>query len=572
MKMIKKPAFILLAVLTACLVPFSAFAGSYSNTAYYFSSYDVEINVTEDNILQITENIDAYFNQPRHGIYRNIPTKNSVKRADGTTGQTNAKIRSIRCSDDYSTSLENGCLVMQIGDEDVMLTGPHHYEISYDYNLGRDILDGADELYYNIIGDGWDTYIQNVTFKITMPKEFDPALLGFSSGAYGTEGTDKIEYYVNGNEISGRLTSDLAPYEAFTVRLELPDGYFYFNESAHMARLALMIAIPVLCLLFVLLIWSKFGKDKKVDEIVEFYPPEGMSSADVSFWRKGSFVNNDAVGLLIELANEGYLRINDYEHSDYYDGFDGYSIEFVKDYDGGDRNKYIFFTGLFGGGRKTVTEGQLENDFYIYLNSITANYNDYSMKTKVFSKYSLLWRIVCWIAVVISFAVDFIILTGTFGTFDKIAAFALGMVILIVSFVLSFFVRKRTDEGFLNLQKIEGFKLFLETAEKERIEELVADNPEYFYDILPYAYVLGVTDEWIAQFKDIAIENPDWYYGGTLTGVRMFSFVENMLMSCENAMISVPQTSSSGGGGFTSSGGGGGFSGGGSGGGGGGSW
>lgn len=50
--------------------------------------------------------------------------------------------------------------------------------------------------------------------------------------------------------------------------------------------------------------------------------------------------------------------------------------------------------------------------------------------------------------------------------------------------------------------------------------------------------------------------------------MRMFSFIENMLLSCENAMVSVPQASS-GGKGFSS---GGGFSGGGSGGGGGGSW
>lgn len=570
MKAIKKSVFALLAVLTVFFTPFSAIADSYSNMAYYFSSYDVEINVTEDNILQVTENIDAYFNQPRHGIYRNIPVKNSVGRTDGTTGQTSAKIRNIRCSDDYSPSLEDGSYVMQIGDEDVTLTGAHHYEISYDYNLGRDILDGADEFYYNIIGDGWDTYIQNVTFKITMPKEFDPALLGFSTGAYGTAGTDTIEYYVNGNEISGRFTADLAPYEAFTVRLELPDGYFYFNETAHTARIALMIVIPIICLLFVILIWAKFGRDKKVTEVVEFYPPEGMSSADVAFWRKGSFVNSDAVGLLIELANEGFLRINDYEHSDYYNGFDSYSIEYVKMYDGDDENKRIFFAGLFEGGRKSVTESQLENEFYVYLNSITSNY--ISMRTKVFSKYSLLWRAVCWAAVIVSFVINVFIIIGTFGTWDKIAAFAAGAVILIVSFVISFFVRKRTEEGFLNLQKIEGFKMFLETAEKEKIESLVCDNPEYFYDILPYAYVLGVSDKWIEQFENIAVEKPDWYYGGTLSGVGMFNFVERMLLSCESAMISVPQTSSSDGGGFSSSGGGGGFSGGGSGGGGGGSW
>lgn len=563
MKAFKKSVFSLLAVLIVLFVPFSAFANDYSFKPYYFSSYDVEINVTEDNILQVTENIDANFNQPRHGIYRNIPVKNSVQRADGTTGTTRAKISHVRCSDNYSSSFENSSYVMQIGDEDVTLTGPHHYEISYDYKFGKDIADGADEFYYNIIGDGWDTYIQNVTFKITMPKEFEPALLGFSSGAYGTEGTDKIEYYVNGNEISGRLTSDLAPYEAFTVRLELPDGYFYFNESAHMARLALMIAIPVLCLLFVLLIWSKFGKDKKVDEIVEFYPPEGMSSADVAFWYKGAFTNQDAVPLLIELANEGYIKIGSGRRRN------DYVIERVKTYDGSDENKHIFFSGLFENGRKTVTGDDLEEKFYTYLNRITVNYSSFENRHRVYSSSSLALRVLCWAASIICFALNIFIFIGTFGTVDKVIAFAVGELICFIAFITAFFVRKRTDEGHMNLQKIKGFKMFLETAEKERLETLVDENPEYFYDIMPYAYVLGVSDKWMKKFENIAINPPSWYYGyNTFTFHTMYHFMNSTVRNCSEAMTSVPQTSSSGG----FSGGGGGFSGGGSGGGGGGSW
>lgn len=570
MKTVKKSVFVLLAFVFISAVPFSAFANEYGFKPYYIKNYDVCINVTEDNILQVTENIDVYFNQQRHGIYRYIPVKNNVERADGTTGETRAKISSVHCSDYFSSSSENGNYIMKIGDEDATITGDYNYEISYDYALGKDILDGADELYYNIIGTGWDTYIQNVSFKIIMPKEFDDSLLGFSVGRYGEKGTDDIIFNVNGNEITGNLTRDLLPNEAFTVRLQLPDGYFYFNQRDHITRICLMIGIPILCLLFVSVIWRKFGKDKKVNKIVEFYPPENMSSADVAFWHKGFFENNNAVALLIELASEGYLKIIDYENSDYYDGIVSYSIEYIKEYDGGDKNKRIFFDGLFESGRKSVTEAQLEDKFYVYLNTITANYNSFGMRTKVFSSFSLFWRVVCWVAVIISLAINFIIISGTFGTWDKIAAFALGAVILIVSFVFSFFVRKRTEQGFLNLQKIEGFKMFLETAEKEKLETLVYDNPEYFYDILPYAYVLGVSDEWINKFENIAVEKPNWYYGsGGLTGMRMFSFIENMLISCENAMVSVPQASS-GGKGFSS--GGGGFSGGGSGGGGGGSW
>ena len=41
----------------------------------------------------------------------------------------------------------------------------------------------------------------------------------------------------------------------------------------------------------------------------------------------------------------------------------------------------------------------------------------------------------------------------------------------------------------------------MKTVEKDKINELVEENPNYFYDILPYAYVLGVSDKWSKKFE-----------------------------------------------------------------------
>ena len=50
-------------------------------------------------------------------------------------------------------------------------------------------------------------------------------------------------------------------------------------------------------------------------------------------------------------------------------------------------------------------------------------------------------------------------------------------------------------------------------VEKDKLEMLVNDNPNYFFDILPYAYVLGVSDIWSKKFESIAIAPPTWYVG-----------------------------------------------------------
>ena len=57
-----------------------------------------------------------------------------------------------------------------------------------------DHLKDYDELYYNIIGSEWDTVIGNITFTITMPKDFDSSKLGFSSGSTGSTDNSNIKY------------------------------------------------------------------------------------------------------------------------------------------------------------------------------------------------------------------------------------------------------------------------------------------------------------------------------------------------------------------------------------------
>lgn len=542
-----------------------------SYVPYFFTAYNVDINVNENNSFDITEHISTYFNEQRHGIFRTIPTRNQVRRTDGTSHSVKAKIKNIKASENCDVSIENGNYVLQIGDADTYVEGEHDYTIKYTYMLGEDQNNGFDELYYNIIGDGWDTYIQNVTFKITMPKEFDKSKLGFSIGNYGTVGTYDINYDVNDNIITGSVARTLQPNEAVTVRLELEDGYFYFNKALYNFKLALLVAVPALLFIIVIILWSKFGKDKKAVQTVEFYPPNGMSSADIAFWQSGLIANNEKLTpMLIELANDGYIQIEEVETKSKKKS--EFAITKLKDsYDGNDRAKEIFFNGLFKNGRRSkIYESDLEDDFYLTLNIIRELYNKPEKRHKVFEAKSLYMRILAWVLCALSVFAVLFNFSNLFDSNLKYILTLVGIIICIISFVFSFFIRKRTDEAVDILGKINGFKNFLETAEKDKLEALVDDDPAYFYNILPYAYVLGVSDKWMKKFESIAVEPPQWYYGYYPYNYIMFShFMRDTINSASNAMVSMPVQSGSGGS-FSS--GGGGFAGGGSGGGGGGSW
>lgn len=550
----------------------------YSRMDYYISDYDVQIDVGENNVLNITEHITAYFNITSHGIYRYIPVTNYVEREDGSTGRVHARIKNVEVSEFVADSYwENGNYVMQIGSAYSTVIGEHDYVISYTYAMGRDIGNDFDELYYNLIGTGWSTYIQNVTFTINMPKAFDESKLGFSAGYYGEGGLSDIEYSVNGNVIKGRLTKELAPRQGFTVRLELPEGYFSYNYISLYAMLALAVMIPAAALIAVIVIWNKYGKDKKVVKVVEFYPPEGMNSLEVAYWYKGTAVQTDVVPLMIELANEGYININQVEKKKLLSKPE-FIIERVKDYDGNDDCKRIFFQGLFRyGNGKYTTRMDLEEKFYTYAERILAIVNSYKNRKEIFSSKSLAMRILGWVISVLSGAASIAVSALILDGYEKYFAALIGVAIAIVAFIVSFPIRKRTDRGHELLQKITGFKMFLKDAEKERLEELVDENPSYYYDILPYAYVLGVSDAWTKNFEGIVMQPPSWYSGTTaFERATFWHFMNRTMHTATASMISVPQSSSggysgggiSGGGGFS----GGGFSGGGSGGGGGGRW
>lgn len=51
-----------------------------------------------------------------------------------------------------------------------------------------------------------------------------------------------------------------------------------------------------------------------------------------------------------------------------------------------------------------------------------------------------------------------------------------------------------------------GFRDFLNTAEIDRINMLCDEDPHYFFNVLPYAMVFGLTDKWKNIFNDIELK------------------------------------------------------------------
>jgi uncharacterized membrane protein len=138
-----------------------------------------------------------------------------------------------------------------------------------------------------------------------------------------------------------------------------------------------------------------------------------------------------------------------------------------------------------------------------------------------------------------------------------------------------FLMRAPTLTGRRVMDEIEGFRMYLDTAEQFRLDRMRSPEltPEAFEMFLPYAFALGVENNWCDRFakefpQDMDGHNayrPHWYLGHNrgMAGLHHLGHSFNSSFSTAISSASSPPGSSSGSGGGGSSGGGGGGGGGG---------
>ena len=187
-KSIKLSAFVL-SLSALILMSFScvAYAEDYEDASltseslyngYEITAYDININVNKDNTLDVTEDITAYFHTAKHGIFRYIPYSYTMKQKDGKIKRLYQKAKNVKVNEEFDVHKENENCVIQIGDADTTIKGEKKYTISYTFVMGKDVNEGFDAFYYNIIGTGWDTTISDISFNIKMPdSSFDKSKL-----------------------------------------------------------------------------------------------------------------------------------------------------------------------------------------------------------------------------------------------------------------------------------------------------------------------------------------------------------------------------------------------------------
>ncbi|MCA9376212.1 MAG: DUF2207 domain-containing protein, partial [Candidatus Doudnabacteria bacterium] len=336
--------------------------------------------------------------------------------------------------------------------------------------------------------------------------------------------------------------------------------------------------LSLLGVVFVIWLWARFGKDPRGRGtiIAQYDPPPGLKPAEVGVVYDRKADTHDLTATIVWLAVHGYLKI-------VRTGKGKWTFEFTRTskQTGAGSGLTAFeqevYDGIFGAEdrKKTVKLSSLKGKFYVHLPVIQEALYTSVVEGGYFPNHpnNTPKRFVAGGLVL---SVGLVVLAFVAAAYFEGVLYFLMIPVAALLFLLSFFMAKRTPLGVETLEHIKGFKLFLTTAEKDRLA--FHQGPEKFTELfeeyLPFAVALQVEEEWAKRFADIYKGSPDWFVGDGMVDALVVSHMLSSIQSVSRAAFVAPPASTSSGSSWGGSSGfsGGGFSGGGFGGGGGGSW
>lgn len=554
----------------------------------YIDRADITVRFDKDGSLSIREEID--YLKPRgvtkRGIFRELPTR--VKEGDVTYNKsydlTLATRNGVR--ETVTNQSNSGTIVWRLGRSDVFLEdGIQKYVLEYNSDDWVFRYDDLDEVTWNVWGEYWAFPLKKLTGRIILPDGATAKQIAAYSGRYGRAEND-IKITQNGNIIEFESTKPLAAREAATLSVGVEKGVFDPLSAAekqarwwraHGALVGLVLLSPAI-LLFYFFNWSRLGRDPvKPPVFARYEPPKNYSAAAAHrILKKGIHGESALISTLLSLAIKGRLKIEVKKRETILSSLPESAYKHGKL----NAEESILFWNIFG---------RTRNEVVLRKKTPNSRFHKAQMRfdMRLNKDYSTDYRRINGKYIAMGIGLTVLGLVMVFSSFlipSSMVFWALVAGLILMNIIFMFLMPAPTKKGAQITSEIEGFKLYLETAEKLRLnaaevgtDQVPPMSVERYEAFLPYAVALDVEKPWTKHFEKtlpVAAENyqPNYYtsYRGGGFGLGGASGISrDMMKSLSSGVASARPIQTSSGGSSSS---GGGFSGGGGGGGGGGSW
>jgi hypothetical protein len=634
MKHLAKP-IALLCLLLALVLPAAA--------REEIRAFAADVLVRTDGSVRVIETIDVNAEgvDIRRGIYRDIPV--TMLGESGNKIRIDLDVHSVtRAGQDEPFRVERmgDFRRIWIGDPDAFIGRQvHRYVVTYTMErMVRPVADG-DEIYWNATGNYWDFPILQSVARVRLPEGAVIRDLAAYTGEVGSAESAVTITRESDSSAIFRTQRALAPGEGMSFAVSFQEGIVTYPQGfdALMQTVSDLreVWLPVFAVLALLIYnfaaWLRVGRDPPKGTIIPlFHPPKGFSPALAHYVHHWGFAGagwNAMTAAIFDLGVKGLVTIQNPGKTltvtttgkvpeeklpsgeqvlqSYFASRGAVTFDKANGKDLGTKrgefvaaieaeNRKVWFNNNIGFAILSFVLAAAMIGIMVFFDVlepvwlVAAIFGGVffgivgSVLFKVATGGSLVQRVVLGIGAVVFFG-NFA--GGALNTFTGItinSAAVAALSLVLISVVFAMLMRAPTVQGRKVMDEIEGFKLYLETAEKNRLN-INGEPPmtvERFERILPYAIALGVEKPWSEHFEAELARNsvsdargdgysPHWYSGrnGGFSSGGLSRAISTASSGMAAAMVAAQpvQASSSGSGG-------GGFSGGGGGGGGGGGW
>lgn len=588
-------------ILRLCLSYLIVFALCFSASAQdltgeHISLFDVEIALLKSGDVHVTETITIqdYEGQSRRGIFRELPAKkfNADFNIVEDVNYTMLSIKRDGQNEKYLEQRLGNAWQWRIGDAYTFLpNGSHQYELTYTVENEIRYRENYDELLWNVTGNYWNYPVTKARVRVKVPQNANIIDYNANSGRIGESGQNFTAQRLGG-EILFETIRPLHAGEGLTVSISVPKGqidglskseqrkYWWLKNGSLLILSLLSLSIFG----FYYYHWNRVGRDPaKMPVFARYKPPhfEGgeaySAAASARILKRGMVGDKAIISTLISIAGKGWMDIKVTKKTTTLTPSD----ESERKYELLSDEKKLF-NSLFGTDHSSIRLAGKPNSRF---NSARKDFD-----THIYREYSKDYYRINAIWIVLGFVLSVAGVGLAFSQFNGNSPplfMALLGSILVMNLLFLFLMPAPTKLGQSVRSEIQGFKLYMETAEKERFNAVQVGSDkeppmtqERYEAFLPYAIALNVEKPWTKYFKKTLpslAENyqPSYAHGsGLKSGYRSNpisainqGIVKNLSTGVQSARP-VSTSSSGSSSGFS----GGGFSGGGGGGGGGGSW
>ena len=412
------------------------------------------------------------------------------------------------------------------------------YPLNFTYTLSDVTVTENRKLYVVIpMLSGSDYTIQAMSFQVTMPGEisYKPS---FTSG-YLQSGVESIITYVSGgNMINGSITQALADQETLTMKIQVnPEefpGKLYIEREGNPEVLYM-----VLCGIAALIYWLLMLRNVPLIRRRETLPPEGITAGELGC--RLTMAGVDLTMMVFSWAQLGYVKIIPDRH--------GHVMIVKKMEMGNERTEFEnrCFQSLFSRTDAIDATGmpyaKLYNKVVQTISGAKELHRRKAGNTRLFRVISAGVSGLCGVCFAMNmihrpgFQIFAAVLLGVLGVvvgwsiqgamyrvhirgkmrlylgagcayiwliLGLIAGvFWVGFFTVLVEALLGLMVAyggRRSDLGLYQAGQILGLRRYLKTISEEDIDRNMENNPDYFFDMMPFAIALGVDKRFAKRF------------------------------------------------------------------------